>query len=327
MPHVVIDSTTLAEVVALATRAPSVHNSQPWRWVAQDGELRLFYDSGRVPRATDLSGREGVISCGAMLDHVRAAAAAAGWHATTAAFPNPNNLDHLATLSFTRVQFVTDAEKSRAETIVHRYTDRLPFTAPPSWPPFEAVLRTVVDPDKAVLTVLPDAVRPQLAEASRLTEALRRYDAHYQAELVWWTADSEPDEGIPSDALPSVDERGRVDVAREFPVHGHAERRPGVDRDRSVIVALSTHGDTRREALGCGEMLSVVLLEATMAGLATCTLTHLTELPASRDTIRELIGGQSDPQVLIRIGGLPDIDEQRPRTPRRPLAEVLEILD
>lgn len=37
-------SELLKEAVRLACRAPSVHNSQPWRWVAEGGTLRLFLD-------------------------------------------------------------------------------------------------------------------------------------------------------------------------------------------------------------------------------------------------------------------------------------------
>jgi hypothetical protein len=154
---------------------------------------------------------------------------------------------------------------------------------------------------------------------------MRRYDTSYQAELHWWTAPFEVSDGVPYSALASASERGRVDVARAFPSDTHPDRRPQVDRDHSVIAVLCTDGDSRREALGCGEVLSDVLLEATLAGLATCTLTHLTELDASRAILRALVGGDGDPQVLIRIGQVPALEDQPPATPRRPLADVLSV--
>ena len=320
-----LDPQVVANAVELACRAPSVHNSQPWHWVVEGDELKLFFEPHRVPHATDLSGREAIISCGAVLDHLRVAVAVAGWQANVERFPNPNELDHLATISFTPLELVTDAHRARADAILDRHTDRLPFAPPPSWPAFEPVLRSTVDTDKAVLHVLPDALRPELAEASRLTESLRRYDSSYHAEFQWWTAPYEVSDGVPYSTLVSVSERDRVDVARAFPAGEHPDRRPEVDHDRSTIVVLSTYGDTRREALGCGEVLSDVLLEATMAGLATCTLSHLTELEASRNIIRALIGGEHDPQLLIRIGLVPSIAQVPPATPRRPLADVLEI--
>ena len=108
-------------------------------WVVEGGELKLFFEPHRVPHATDLSGREAIISCGAVLDHLRVAVAAAGWQADAERFPNPNDLDHLATISFTPLELVTDAHRARADAILDRHTDRLPFAPPPSWPAFEPV--------------------------------------------------------------------------------------------------------------------------------------------------------------------------------------------
>jgi hypothetical protein len=72
-------------------------------------------------------------------------------------------------------------------------------------------------------------------------------------------------------------------------------------------------------------VLSTVLLECTVAGMATCTLTHLTEVDEARDIVRTLIGGRSEPQVLIRAGIAPPMEQVAPPTPRRPLNEVLQI--
>ena len=125
MSESTMDQHVLSDVVRLACRAPSVHNTQPWRLVAENGELRLFLDPHRVPHATDLSGRESVISCGALLHHLGVAAAAAGWKANVARFPNPNDLDHLATIDFRRQEFVSEADQARAGAILRRRSDRL----------------------------------------------------------------------------------------------------------------------------------------------------------------------------------------------------------
>lgn len=322
-----IDPQVVAGAVELACRAPSVHNSQPWHWIARDGELRLFLEPHRAPRATDLTGREALISCGAVLDHLRVAAAAAGWSTDVARFPNPNDLNHLATITWRPAEFVTDAARARADAILRRRTDRLPFAPPPNWAALQPVLSAAVEHTPATVHVLDDSARPQLAEASRLSEVLRRDDAHYQAELQWWTAPFEVSEGVPYSTLPSPAERERVDVARQFPAAGHADRRPEVDHDRSAILVLATPGDTHSDALGCGEALSEILLEATVAGLATCTLSHVTEMEASRAVIRALIGGAGEPQTLIRVGRVPVLGDQPPATPRRPLADVLSFRD
>src|SRR5690242_2302528 len=96
MPDTMVDTQVISDAVQLACRAPSLHNSQPWRWVASRDGLELHLDPNRRVRSADRSGREAVISCGAMLDHLRVAMAAAGWSATVERMPNPNNRDHLA---------------------------------------------------------------------------------------------------------------------------------------------------------------------------------------------------------------------------------------
>ncbi|MEI6253838.1 MAG: nitroreductase family protein [Mycobacteriaceae bacterium] len=325
MAAATIDQQALASVVQLACRAPSLHNSQPWHLIAGDGELRVFLEPYRAPRATDLTGRETLISCGALLDHLKVAAAAGGWNAEVAHFPNPNDLNHLATIEFHPTELITDAARARADAILARRTDRLPFAAPAGWAYIEPLLRDAVDPELATLHVLPDSARPQVAQASRLTETFRRYDNAYHAELDWWTASFEAADGVPRSSLASPSERDRVDVARSFPLGGRAGRRPEVDHDQAAIAVLSTDGDDRRSALGCGEAMSGVLLEATLAGLATCPVSHITELAAGRDILRALTGSSDDPQLLIRIGQVPALENPPPPTPRRPLADVLEV--
>ena len=48
-------------------------------------------------------------------------------------------------------------------------------------------LRDTVNSDAVRLDIIPDELRPELAEASQLTESLRLYDSSYHAELSWWT--------------------------------------------------------------------------------------------------------------------------------------------
>lgn len=54
-------------------------------------------------------------------------------------------------------------------------------------------------------------------------------------------------------------------------------------------------------------MLSTILLECTMAGMATCTLTHLIESSDSRDIVRGLTRQRGEPQALIRVGIAPPL--------------------
>jgi hypothetical protein len=320
-----VEPKVIRDAVWLACRSPSLHNSQPWHWRVEGDVVQLYVDPNRAPRRTDQSGREALIGCGAALDHFRVAMAAAGWTANVDRFPNPNNFLHLASVDFTPMDYVTDAHRHRANAILARRTDRLPFTSPPNWQSMEAELRQAVDGTRVFLDVIADELRPELAEASQLAESLRLYDSGYHAELLGWTTGFKLTDGIPSSSLVSAAESDRVDVGRNFPVTQHSDRRPWLDEDHAKILVLSSDDSTHDDVLRTGEALSAVLLEATMADLATCTLTHLTEVLASRMVVGTLIGKNTTPQVLIRVGQAPSVGETIPPTPRRPLAEVLDM--
>jgi len=323
MPTTMIPLKLIEDAVHLACRAPSYHNSQPWRWVVGGGELHLFVDADRLV-ATDRSGRQALISCGAALDHLRVAMAAEGHTTNVDYYPNPNDHKHVASISFSRMSYVTDAHRHRAEAILRRRTDRLPFAPPADWEIFERMMRNTIDDKVAAVDVIGEQDRPDVAEASALTEALRLYDSRYHAEMNWWTAPHENADGIPRNALVSAAESDRVDVGRAFPVTDNRERRLDLGDDRATILVISALDDARRDILGCGETLSAVLLEATMAGLATCTLSHVTEVAASSDIVAT-VTGRPLPEVLVRVGMAPALEAVPPPTPRRPVSEVLHF--
>lgn len=246
MPHATLSREVIANAVLLAGRAPSVHNSQPWRWVFGNATLRLYVDPDRRVRHTDRAGREALISCGAGLDHLCVAMAAAGWQAHVERFPEPRNPNHLASIDFTPLEVVTDVQRRRAEGILQRRTDRLPLDCPTYWASFEPVLCSSVAESAAMLVVLPDEARAQLAQASRLTEFLRQEDITYQAELHWWTAPFVAYEGVASrgagieSGAASCRRRARVSVprCRRSPRH----RGRGPVEDPGVIYRIRRPG-------------------------------------------------------------------------------------
>ena len=73
MTDITPDFAVIQDAVQLACRAPSLHNSQPWRWVAEGPTLHLFADLTRVMTAADPEGREVYLSCGTALDHLTVA--------------------------------------------------------------------------------------------------------------------------------------------------------------------------------------------------------------------------------------------------------------
>ena len=322
MTSITPDLGVVRDAVQLACRAPSIHNSQPWRWVMDGQTLHLFADITRVMTAADPEGREAYLSCGAVLDHLTVAMASAGWETAVQRFPDALDPLHVARLQFRPgPSELTEISHERARAITRRYTDRRAYDSPSNWATFEPLLRQTVVPHHVMFDIVLDSARTALAEASRMTEAIRANDPTYAAELSWWASSFESGGGIPQNVLTSS--AAQVDMKRTFPGTAQTPQRAGVDRSKMVI--LSTHHeDARLDVVRCGEALSAILIECTIARLATCTLTHMTELAASREKVRRLIGQRGMPQLLIRIGH--PIDDGIPDTsPRRALSDVLEF--
>ncbi|MEU7767736.1 hypothetical protein AB0B25_21750 [Nocardia sp. NPDC049190] len=313
------DHPTMLAAIRLGCRAPSVHNTQPWRWVFDGARLHLYSDTDRQ-LSMDPHGRQLMISCGAVLHHVRTVFAAYNWHTDTVRLPDPRQPRHLAAIEFHPWPDPPAEVRARADAIDHRYTDRLPMLRPDGWDDLVPALRRLVAPHGIELDVLDDSVRSRLVAASEQSTALRRYDMLYQSELHWWTGHTNMPEGIPPSSLISEAEFARVGVGRTFPSVPRSMRRDHI-QDQACIVLLSSNGDTLREWVHTGEALSAVLLECAAASLSTCALTHITEVSSGRKLLANLVARAGFPQVLLRVGTAPDADEPTP-TPRRSLTDV-----
>src|SRR3954453_4606876 len=93
-----VDRQTIRAAVELGSPAPSLQNSQPWRWRLGLRSLLLQADLRRWLPATDADGRDLAVSCGAALHHTRVALAASGLHTIVHPIPDPDRPDDLAAL-------------------------------------------------------------------------------------------------------------------------------------------------------------------------------------------------------------------------------------
>jgi len=124
------DPETIQSIVSLAVRAPSVHNSQPWRWRIGECTMDLYADRDRHLPATDPDERDLLLSCGASLHHALVALAASGWQAKVHRFPDAADPNHLAALEVYR-RAAGELDIALAAAIPRRRTDRRLYN---SWP-------------------------------------------------------------------------------------------------------------------------------------------------------------------------------------------------
>jgi hypothetical protein len=321
----------LDEAVGHALRAPSVHNTQPWRWRIDtaDGVVELYADRGRQLSATDPDGRDLLISCGAALNHLVVALAHAGLEATTRRFPDPENSAHLATVRVGGMRGPETAALAALFPAIHRrHTDRRRF----SHRPVPArVIRDMIDAAARADVVLQPVQHAQERFAAVLVDAAarQRWTPGYPAELQIWTRRyGGARDGIPSTAIASpptglpgpsgLRRFPHAELAQPMPPTGH-----GLPDDAAAFLVLATAEDRPEDRLRAGEALSSVLLTATRQGLATTPLSQATEVATSRELLREVVGIPEQPQLVLRVGWQATHAAELPGTPRRDLASVL----
>ncbi|SOC49602.1 hypothetical protein SAMN05660748_2330 [Blastococcus aggregatus] len=323
-----LDRTTAQTAISLANRAPSVHNSQPWRWRIGPSSIHLFADAARGLPATDPEGRDLRLSCGAALHHLRVALLATGLATTVHRLPNPAQPEHLATVE-THAGIPLAEDLALARAIEVRRSDRRVFS---SWPVPEQMLDaliTVADHQGAHLTVLDrESHRNAVARLVERAAVQQALTPDLAREIARWTGRTRgAEDGVPAANVPKESE-GTVPV-RHFAGARQQQNPLGTDEsDGTVLTLLSTTHDGPVDQLRAGEALSAVLLTATRFGLATDPVSQPLETPTTLAELRSsVLGGAAAPQILLRLGWAPMSATPVPLTGRRPLADTVDDLD
>ncbi|BFU43747.1 nitroreductase [Krasilnikovia sp. MM14-A1004] len=311
----------LRAVVEAATMAPSLHNSQPWRFEVRDGGVDVFADHTRQLEVLDPAGRELLISCGAAVFTLRLAMRAQGAvPRTRLLLADGDPADRpVARVEPGRAAAAGAQVTALAAAIARRHTNRWPFAA--TVVPSDVVEQLVQAAafEGAVLTVANASARTAILGLTRAAERRLRRDHGYRAELGRWTRPGlRRTDGIPPSAIGPWDALETMPIRDFGLVHPALLRRAERFEPYPMILVLATRGDDRRDWLAAGQALQRVLLVATANGLATTPISQPVELPAVRAVLTDTPGGVWA-QMVIRIGYGPAAQA----TPRRPLAEVL----
>ena len=308
----------MVDLVAAATMAPSMHNTQPWRFRYEPASetISLSADPARMLPCGDPDGRALHIACGAALFNLRLAATVTGRQPVLRLLPDPGQPLLLATIRLAGPSRPRPDELELHEAIPARRTNRNPFSSQLVPAGILAELTEAARIEGAILHFPDRQEAIRLLELARDAERVLLADPAYRAELARWTGGARDLEGIPGDVVAPRDPRGTAPV-RDFSPAGPA--RYAWFEDEPQLAVLSTHFGGRADWLRAGQALERVWLTATARGLEVSPLTLPLET-ADAWLVRDPRSGVENPQMILRIGyGLPV-----PRTRRRPIPDVLD---
>lgn len=320
----------LIEALEHAVRAPSVHNTQPWRWRIRDDAVELYADWTRHLPWTDPDRRDLLISCGAALHHLRVALAAQGLAVAVDRFPDPDYEGHLATVTIQPGE-ADPAEAALFPAIHRRRTDRRRMSRRSVSP---TLLRGITEHARRqgsnLHPITNPATRRRLADA--LADAAReQHNAPgYSAELQLWTRRyAGAHDGISPHTVAAAPIGATTGSAlRPFPRAQLAQpplpAGTGPADDAAELLILTRAHDEPLDRLRAGEATSAALLAATNLGLASTPLSQAIEISSTRRDIRNrVLPAPEYPQLILRIGWPATHAAELPIADRRDLTSVL----
>lgn len=307
-------------------RAPSIHNTQPWRLEWTGTFLRILGDPDRQLRVADPQRRELLISCGAALFGLRLALRRLGVEVDVRRLPEPLDADLMAEVRIVDRRDFLPGPRMMPPGFERRHTPR--GTATPVNVPvaLAAAMQQSAVAEGAELLFVNDP--GPLAAVLRLSHDVERAvadDAFVLEETERWTfgRDERRRDGVPGTAFPSGSFSGgpRQLARRDFDLRRGIGRLDGGTLSARQVAALTTVGDRPVDWLHAGEALHALLIVAAEQWVFAEFNSRVAEHPGARAQLRRELGTPSYPHLLLQFCA----GHIAPHTPRREVDEFLSF--
>jgi len=315
-------------LVGVAARAPSLHNTQPWRFTVSGDAIELDADASRQ-LFVDPDGREMLISCGAALYGLRLAVRSLGYLPEVELLPGPGARAPLARVRLGPAAPMTTDERKMLAAMPHRHTHRGPFEAGPLPAGLLARLQDDARAEGATLAEIePGPARRQLMALVSASGRRQDLDPPLRAETWRWSRDvtSPARDGVPAHSFPAVTARQAGQLPqRDYDLGRGIGLLPAGAPAPPVTAVLFTPGDSEDDWLRAGQALDRLLLHAATQWVFASLNTQPLEDAATRTLVRDRLALpgwplSGWPQMLLALG----VSRTAPATARRPVRDLIE---
>jgi hypothetical protein len=299
-------------LLTAAVRAPSIHNTQPWRFEVHGPVIDVLLDAERILPAADPAGRAARIGIGAATFNIRVAAAMLGHESRVATNPDPQYREMAARIFLAVRDVPVPVLSGLYGELNRRNTYRGPLLDHPVPPKVMERLDEAARSERTQLHWLGRTELTQLGTILRRTDDNDLHDEDGLHERQRWIGGDRSGDGVPENALGPLS--GRPAFVRDLSAgFDRTHRSQAVFETQPAIAVLSTGDEDTAAWVQAGLGLQRVLLTATSYDLTASFLNQVLERTAPRFEVRELIGGRSWPQMVIRFGYPAQSSGQTPR--------------
>ena len=307
-------------LLSAAIAAPSMHNTQPWRFEVNGHVIDVFLDGSRTLPAEDPTGRAMRIAAGTATFNLRCAAASMGYSSWLGLAPDPAEPDLLARIVIEAGGAPDQHLRDLSAEIPRRHTSRTPVQAA------ELAQKTRIDLVKAAiaegaeLTWLPETQVRTIMDMVLDTDLRELGDWHRRAERAHWVGGPRTTEGVPSAALGPRDSTYPA-ATRDLGTSPADRSRPRASfEEHPALAVLSTEHDEPADQVAAGLALERILLTATRQGVAASFVNQPLEYDDLRRAVQRTTAKPGYAHMVIRFGHA----HPGATTPRRPVGEFVQ---
>jgi hypothetical protein len=315
------------ELIRLAILAPSGHNTQPWKFSIRGHSIRIYPDFSRSLPVVDPDGHALFISLGCALENLVIAAQHHGFSTKVEYFPPEESQDCLV-VHLTPDNISADPELFQA--IPERQSTRAVYDG-----------REIPSTDRQRLELASQQAGvqfrlfPTAQEIEPIIEFVKEgnrrqfSDPAFVNELLAWVRFNQQEVELLHDGLagavmglPSIPRwLGTIMMKLLATPESQAKQFEKLVRSSSALMLFIAEQDDKLHWVNVGRSFERVALTATVLNLKHAHINMPCEVLEVRTQLQQYLGlEEAQPLLLLRLG----YSQSMPRSPRRPLQEVLQ---
>ena len=316
------------KMIGYATKAPSGHNTQPWKFIISESSIEIHPDFGQALPVVDASNRELYISLGCAAENLIIAASESGYESSFSIHIDDKNHTYIR----------IDLKKGKClssplfEQIERRQTNRRVYNKRMITQDTMSLLKSVFGEEDTKVRFYKNGSPDFLVLANLISEGntVQMSDEAFKAELLSWIRYNKKHKdktknGLTNEVMgtPSAPAFIGKPIVNSF-LKPDKQNKTDMEKinSSSHMVLFSTEQNNPENWILLGRRLELFLLAATWLGIANAYLNQPCEVESIAAMLpSKLKLGNEIPVLLLRIG----YAEPMPFAPRKEINDVIEF--